>query len=413
MRIILCLIISFFSVEGFISQAYAEGDHGHDTEAHEEEVPKGPHGGRYLIKDNFAVELTIFEKGVPPQFRAFAYQNEEEIDPKDIDLKVELHRFGGAVDTFELMPQGRYLTSSKVVEEPHSFEVNVKAAYKGKSYSWEYDSYEGRVEIDESARKVAAIGIDSVGPRTIRKTVEIYGKLIPQEDKVAHIHPRFSGIIKEIKKAVGQEVQRGEVLAVVESNQGLQPYEVRSQIAGIIISRHGSLGEFVSDQNELFVVADLSSLWAEFQIYRDDFDLASVGQALKVVVENGRDPLLARVSYVSPVTDETTQSKVIRAMIPNAESKLRPGLFITGELTVAENSVPLAIKRTGLQTFRDWNVVFLNEGDLFQAIPVELGKMDSDYVEVLSGVSEGQRYVSENSFIIKADIEKSGASHDH
>jgi membrane fusion protein, heavy metal efflux system len=71
--------------------------------------------------------------------------------------------------------------------------------------------------------------------------------------------------------------------------------------------------------------------------------------------------------------------------------------------------VPLA----ALQTFRDWDVVAVNDGELYQLQPVELGRRDGANVEVLSGLAPGARVVTANSYLVKADVEKSGASHDH
>jgi cobalt-zinc-cadmium efflux system membrane fusion protein len=73
----------------------------------------------------------------------------------------------------------------------------------------------------------------------------------------------------------------------------------------------------------------------------------------------------------------------------------------------------VAVKTTALQTFRSWDVVFMENGGMFEIAILELGRRDGEWAEVLSGLEPGQRYVAENSFIVKADILKSGASHDH
>jgi cobalt-zinc-cadmium efflux system membrane fusion protein len=86
---------------------------------------------------------------------------------------------------------------------------------------------------------------------------------------------------------------------------------------------------------------------------------------------------------------------------------------VTGEILVEEAAVPVAVKRSALQTFRDWNVVFLNDGPVFQVAPVELGREDADFAEITDGVKPGDRYAAENSFVVKADVGKSGATHDH
>ena len=75
--------------------------------------------------------------------------------------------------------------------------------------------------------------------------------------------------------------------------------------------------------------------------------------------------------------------------------------------------MPVAVKASALQSFRDWEVVFMEDGSTFEIAILELGRRDGAWAEVVSGLSAGQKYAAENSFIIKADILKSGASHDH
>jgi cobalt-zinc-cadmium efflux system membrane fusion protein len=102
-----------------------------------------------------------------------------------------------------------------------------------------------------------------------------------------------------------------------------------------------------------------------------------------------------------------------RVVLPNETGFWRPGLFVSGAVTVAQTDVPLAVRRTALQTFRDWTVVFQKFGDSYEIRPVTLGRRDATWAEVLDGLAPGAEYVSINSFVIKADIEKSGAKHDH
>ena len=79
----------------------------------------------------------------------------------------------------------------------------------------------------------------------------------------------------------------------------------------------------------------------------------------------------------------------------------------------AEGIVPLAVKRSGLQGFRDFTVVFAQIGDEYEVRMLELGRQDDEWVEVLGGLEPGTRYVTTNSFLVKADIEKAGAVHEH
>lgn len=88
-------------------------------------------------------------------------------------------------------------------------------------------------------------------------------------------------------------------------------------------------------------------------------------------------------------------------------------MFVSVQLTTSRQNVPLAVRAEALQTFRDWNVVFIQVGDDYEVRPLELGRRDEQWVEVTAGLQPGQRYVTKNSFILKADAMKAGASHDH
>lgn len=90
-----------------------------------------------------------------------------------------------------------------------------------------------------------------------------------------------------------------------------------------------------------------------------------------------------------------------------------PGTWVSAQLQVAEYEVPLAVRREGLQTFRDFTVVYAQIGDEYEVRMLELGRQSDEWIEVLGGLAAGTAYVTENSYVLKADVEKSGASHDH
>ncbi len=379
----------------------------------EAEPARGPHGGKLFGDDDFQVEVTIYEPDIPPQSRVYFYEYGEPLDPDAVKISMELHRID-RVDVFSYRKQDDYAIGDKVVEEPHSFDVKIQAIYKGKTYNWEYASYEGRTELSPKAVESAGLVIESAGPATIRSTLHVTGRIIPNEYELLHLTPRFSGVVKTIKKQLGDTVQANEVIATIESNESLTLYEVRSKIAGTVIQRDVSLGEVVSDGDELFVVANLESVWAEFNIYRSDIQKVKKGQT--VIIRNGKDdPSVteATISYVSPVSSPDTQAFLARAVVPNTSMKWNPGLFILGEVVLDQEHVPVAVKADALQTFRDWDVVFQRKGNLFEIAILELGRRDGEWVEVLSGLEPETEYVTENSFVVKADVLKSGASHDH
>jgi len=396
------LAISFAALTLFYSTAFCE-------EGHEK---RGPHGGRLLVDGDFELEVTIFEDGVPPVMRVFPYLKSKLVPANEVSARFRLKRF----DREELIgfkPSGEFLTSNEVVGEPHSFKVNAEVTYKGQTHIWDYDSFEGRTEISPEMSREAGIEIESAGPGQISPEVRVYGRLLPNQDKVFHANPRFPGVIKEVRASLGKRVKAGDVIAVLESDQSLQRYEVRSLIDGSVVEKHATLGEHVTEGTELFVIADLSEVWADFQAYGAEAEEIAEGQEVLISLPNVKERVLGTVVYISPISDEATQSKLIRAILSNPEGTLRPGIFVSGILRPKGEQVPLVVTREAIQTFRDWKVVFLTDGKVFQAMPVELGRQDSRSVEVLSGISRGASYVSKNSYLIKADIEKSGAAHDH
>lgn len=122
---------------------------------------------------------------------------------------------------------------------------------------------------------------------------------------------------------------------------------------------------------------------------------------------------MGRLIYLSSIIDETTRSVTGRVVIPNNNKLWPPGTFVTVELILKERAVPVAVRADAIQSLRDWSVVFVNYGNFFEGRPLELGANDENWVEVLDGLSAGENYVVENSYAVKAEIEKSGAAHSH
>ncbi len=306
-----------------------------------------------------------------------------------------------------------FLAGRQPVVEPHSFAATVEAKRGGQSYRWSYESLEGRVTMSEAARRKAGIELAKAGPVRLAMTLPLNGKIAPNEERLSHVIPRFPGVLKSVTKRLGDNVAPGDVLATVESNESLQTYEIKAEIAGTVIRKDATLGEFVSGQESIFTVADLSSVWADFSVYRQDFPLLREGQPVTIDGGAGTKPVIAKIDYISPFGSENSQTMLARAVVPNPDGAWRPGLFVHGKVLIDESEVPVAVKASALQTFLDGDVVFLRVGELFEAVPVEIGRRDEEWVEIKSGLKAGDVYAAENSFIVKADIGKSGATHDH
>lgn len=378
-----------------------------------ESLERGPHGGRLLKKGAFSLELIIFETGTPPHYRIYGYNDDKLISPDNFSAKVSLERFGGRVDNFTFSPVENFLTSTLEVEEPHSFMVQVTAQFAGKEYSWSFESYEGRTQIADEVAKISGIRTAKAKSRELESRVQIRGKIIPSEHRIAHVIPRFFGVVRSSHKHIGDFVEKGEVLAVIESNQSLQPFEVKSQISGTVINGHVVVGEFIPENQWIYVIADLSEVWADFFISLQDEIDVKIGQTIKFASVRSESSYEGQISYVAPYADDSSQTRLVRVFVQNPKQTFLPGMFIHGHLVVSKHNAPVVVKQSAIQTFRDWNVVFAKSKDVYEIKPVELGLTDGEWVEITHGLAAGEEYVSENSFLIKADILKSGASHDH
>jgi cobalt-zinc-cadmium efflux system membrane fusion protein len=378
-----------------------------------EEYERGPQGGRWLEDGEFALELSIFESGVSPEFRAFVYEEGAPLDPANVSLEVTLRRLGGRVDRFTFEPSGGYLRGDREVEEPHSFEVEIVAREAGRQHRFAYTSYENRVTLSPEQIESAGIQVVEAGPATIRERIRLNGRIAPNEDALAHVMPRFAGEVHSVHKRLGDAVARGDLLAVIESNESLHRYELRAPQAGTVIEKNVAPGEFVSNERELFAIADLSSVWADLDVYRRDIDRLRVGQPIRADPGGGAMPTESTLSYLSPIGSVNTQTLLARAVLPNPAGAWRPGLFLSAEVEVAAVEAAVVVVESSVQRLGGRDVVFVAGAGVFEAQPVVLGRSDGDHIEIVSGLAPGQRYAAAGSFVLKAEAGKSGASHDH
>ena len=194
-------------------------------------------------------------------------------------------------------------------------------------------------------------------------------------------------------------------------------YEVRAPFAGTVVDRHITLGEKVGDDSEIFVVADLSTVWVDLSITQKDFPFVVKGIEVTVSAGYGVPDAAGVIDYVAPVLGETTRTAIARIVLPNPDGLWRPGLFVSAKIDVAETEVPVMIPGTAAQKIDEEWVVFVEEDGGFEPVPVSLGRGDEDRVEVLAGLRAGQRYVAEGAFQFKATIVTSNldphAGHGH
>lgn len=373
-------------------------------------VVKGPHNGRLLVDGPFAIELAIFETGVPPEFHAWPSLDGKPLPLDQVDLTVHLTRLNKS-EEFAFAPQADYLRADHVVHEPHSFVVKVSATHAGQAYEWTYESFEGRTAIAPDIAEAAGVKTEVAGGATLVQTLTLYGRIVPDPAHVRQVSARYPGLIRAVHKKLGDPVQSGDALAQIESNESLQTYTVAAPIAGIVTARNANQGEQSGDR-ALFTIMDPSSVWAELSVFPRDRARVRAGGAVRVKSADSDVVVEGRIDRVD-VLAGANQAVTARVTLNNSNAEFVSGGFVTAEVAVAERAVPLAVRTSGLQPFRDFTVVYEQVGDTYEVRMLELGEQHGEWVEVLGGLDPGARYVTDNSYVIKADIEKSGASHDH
>ena len=391
-------------------------EHGPEAGEHAEarKPQKGEHGGRLLEQGGYAVELAIAEDGTPPKYQAWLYQDGKPLAATAGTVEVRLKRLGNLAENHTLTPQADgSLMARSIVGEPHSFDVEVLAKVGGQSLRWAYPSYEGRTSIVRKIATESGIRVQAAGPGVVADEHEVQGLLTPVEGRTAQVMARFPGPIRGLRANVGDRVRAGQPLATVESNLSLSNYTVTAPISGVVLARSASVGAVASEGTPLFEIADLSSLWVDLHIFGADAQHIRPGVPVTVTRLSDGATLDTVLERVLPGTATASQSTVARATIANGDGLWRPGSAVKAKVTVARQTADLVVPLTALQTYGDWDVVFIRLGDTYEIRPVELGKRDGKRVEILSGIKQGDPIVVEQSYLIKADIEKSGASHDH
>ena len=351
------------------------------------------------------------------------------------------------------------------------------------------------VRLSTAEQREFGIEVSTAGPGTLQVHVSLPGEVALNADRRAHVVPRVSGVVRDVRKTLGDQVRAGEVMAELESreladlksaylaarervtlakathrreadlwkknisseqeylqakqvlaearitlraveqqlhalgfpekeiaqlpthpDQTFTRYSITAPFSGTVIEKHISLGEFLKDDATAFVVADLSSVWVDLRVYQKDLPFVRRGQPVVITAGHGiPDTHQATIAYVGPLVGEQTRTALARVILPNPDGHWRPGLFVTGNIVVENRDVPLLVPKTALQTIDTRPAVFLATPEGFAPQPITLGRSNDTYIEVTSGIAPGQRYVTQGTFTLKAQLAKGtfGDGHAH
>lgn len=386
----------------------------HEHAAGESQEATGPNGGRLFTTGDIVLELGIAEAGTPPRWQAWITRDGKPLAAKDVVASITTTRLGGRTQTQRLQARadGRWI-SEGVVAEPHSFQVRIDATVGGAPLRWNFEQVEGRTTIPADMARESGIVSAVVGAGEIADEHEVQGLLAPLDGRVARVAARFPGPVRSLHANIGDRVRAGQVLARVESNLSLSTYALTAPISGVVLRRDAAVGDVAGEGAVLFEIANLDTLWVDLHVFGADATHIRVGSPVLVSRLSDGANAQTTVERVLPGTATASQSTVARAILRNDDGLWRPGTAVRARITVDRAQAALVVPNSALQTLGEEPVVFVRVGDQYEARPVEVGKRDAERAEIVSGLVAGDQVVVEQSYVVKADIEKSGVAHDH
>ncbi|CAA2141704.1 efflux RND transporter periplasmic adaptor subunit [Hyphomicrobium sp. ghe19] len=338
------------------------------------------------------------------------------------------------------------------------------------------------------------ISVQPAESGVLRARLRVPGTIIPDRNRVGRVPSKVVGTVAELRKGLGDFVQAGEVIAILDSREvadakseyiaaivnfrlqetlyqrektlwekqvsseqrvlradatfretqvrrdvakqklsalgvgdesiakladagqetaGLERYEIKAPISGRIVEQLVDIGTPMGAEgqaHELYALADLSKVWVELTVSPQDLPSIREGQQLAIEGTGKSD---GTIVFTSPVLNQDTRSARVIASVDNRDGAWRPGSFVTADIAVSETKAELVIPKAALQTIEGRTRVFVRTPEGFEAREITIGDDDGKAVEVLSGLKAGELIAVANTFLLKAELGKSEAAHDH
>jgi cobalt-zinc-cadmium efflux system membrane fusion protein len=366
---------------------------------------------------------------------------------------------------------------------------------KGKKDEHGQDEHEEEqiVRLNEAEMKQYGIEVATAGEGNLESIMSLPGEVALNADRVTHIVPRIPGVVKEVRKKLGDIVRQGEVMAIIESREladakaeylaglervnlaqakfsreerlwkkkisaeqeyldakqalaearitlrtseqklyalgfsnqhvkqlpsqpdhSLTRFEIIAPFDSTVIEKHISLGEMLKDDTEAFVVADLSSVWVNLNVYQKDLGKIRSGQRVLINLGQEGEQSEGRIAFVEPVVKGETRTALARVIAPNPDRMWHPGMFVTAKVLTDDARAAIVAPQTALQNLGEQTVVFVKTREGFEPRVVKTGRSTEGGIEIVSGLKAGERYASKGTLTLKAQVSKSefgGHSH--
>lgn len=268
--------------------------------------------------------------------------------------------------------------------------------------------------IDQQANlRMAQVNLDLA-----RKDYQREQQLWSQGISAKQDYQRAENAYRQAQITVQSSQARLNALGASGNNNGR--FLIKAPISGVISKKDIVVGENVQLADQLFVIENLKDLWLEFNLPNTSNIQLQVGQILNFKTNGSDQNYQAKVQTLNPEADLQTGRLQVRAKVTTQADVLRPNVLVNVFVTDAQAKTALRVQKKALQQVEGKPVVFVIESEEkglvhLKAQPIEVGvsSQDGQWLEVISGLTEGQKYIADGSFLLKSELEKDEAGHGH
>ena len=268
--------------------------------------------------------------------------------------------------------------------------------------------------IDQQANlRMAQVNLDLA-----RKDYQREQQLWSQGISAKQDYQRAENAYRQAQITVQSSQARLNALGASGNNNGR--FLIKAPISGVISKKDIVVGENVQLADQLFVIENLKDLWLEFNLPNTSNIQLQVGQILNFKTNGSDQNYQAKVQTLNPQADLQTGRLQVRAKVTTQADVLRPNVLVNVFVTDAQAKTALRVQKKALQQVEGKPVVFVIESEEkglvhLKAQPIEVGvsSQDGQWLEVISGLTEGQKYIADGSFLLKSELEKDEAGHEH
>ena len=283
------------------------------------------------------------------------------------------------------------------------------------SAAGEHEVHQRQIRLAQATQEALGLTVASAELKPLEQTLQVTGQIAQDTDRLIHVNPPESGTLAKLLVKLGDRVEAGTQLALLESNKANSTIQMVAPGPGLVIGTHVTPGAPVDTLTSLMTIADLSQVWATFDLYEQDIGLVKVGQKIEAasVAYPGR-AFLGVVIFISPQVDPHTRTIKVRAQIENPDYALKLGMFVTGILYVPLAKEALVVPHEAIQRIEEENVVFVQtDTEIFQSREVRLGTQTRTQAQILEGLQPGERVAAAGSFHLKAELLKGQLEESH